>query len=316
MNPAARSAWFVLAINVWITAFAQPAASNIPPEVQHFGPLVVVAFNEASADPLALRDDLLGGSKTERMHALEAMGIVSSPELHDLWAAFLQNHSGQSDDKGIPQFISGGMVDWNFGDPDAEPAVLNAGFDELTNQPLEFRGVFVPEKGLWRHVATVACRCQMTDDVEPLNMHAGHADPPQEWVISIHDRNDRAHEYRRTDIRFRLRQEHLWPLIQYEGMVETCPSGSFNNPLCAVTETNFEAARLGNNNGGSVSGFVWVSRSGHPPPCDKCGMLLRDPRCIAYVWNETSFEYILSALKPKTCGVAPQQSPAARQHSH
>lgn len=318
MNPGAWIARLALAIALIGPVCGQSVPGNLPPEIQHFGPLVVVAFDEASVDPITLRGDLLGGNKTERMHALQAMGIDSSPELRDLWASFLHSHSGQSDDKGAMQFISGGMLEWNFGDAGSEPVVLEAGFDELTDHPLELRGVFVQEKGQWRHVATVACRCQMGDEGEPFNIHPGHPDPPQEWVISLQQRDEGAHEYQRTDIRFRLRDRLLWPLIQYIGMKETCPSGPFDSPLCSVTETNLDAARLITENGSKIAGFVLVSWSGHPPKCEKCGMLLYHPQCSAYIWDENAFAYLPSPLKPKSCGVAlPQKkAPPAAKGNH
>jgi hypothetical protein len=310
MNPAVRFAWFLSVVAVSIAACKRPAATNTVPDVQHLGPLIVVAFNEASADPDVLRGDLLGGNKTERMHALQAMGIDSDPELRDLWASFLRSHSGQGDDKGVMQSISGGTDQSNFGDPGSEPIVLDAGFDELTDRPLEFRGIFVSEKGQWRHVATVACQCQMTDMAEPFNPHPGHPDPPQEWVVSLHKRDEGAREYQRTDIRFRVRDHLLRALIQYIGMKETCPSGPFNSPLCTISETSLHPARLLAENGSDIAGYVLISWSGPPPPCDMCGLILRNPKCSAYLWDENAFAYVPSPLRPESCGPAlPQKKP-------
>ncbi|MGA3082325.1 MAG: hypothetical protein ABSD44_13300 [Terracidiphilus sp.] len=41
------------------------------------------------------------------MRTLRAIGIDSSPELHELWVAFLHDHSGENEAKGVMQCISG-----------------------------------------------------------------------------------------------------------------------------------------------------------------------------------------------------------------
>jgi len=62
------------------------------------------------------------------MRLLRAIGIESIPELHELWSAFHRDHAGENRDKVIAQFISGGMMEWNFGESGSKQVVLHAGF--------------------------------------------------------------------------------------------------------------------------------------------------------------------------------------------
>jgi hypothetical protein len=287
------------------TGVGETSVPSPPSDVQHFGPLVVVSFNEEAPDPVTYRGDLLGGNHDERMRALRAMGIDSSPELQKLWTTFLADHSGESDDKAVMQFISGGMLEWNFGETESKQAVLGAEFDELTDHPLELSAVFSLKDGRWRHVATMGCRCQMTDDAEPFNPHPGRPLPPQEWVVSLGERNVVAHTYRREEIRFRLRDGRLWPLIRFESLSENCPNGIQPRAACDFVRSSLEKSRLFNDRGDEVPGYVVISWDGSESLGSKGILPLRNPRCSSYTWDEITFSYIPSHLKPKSCGHFP-----------
>ncbi|HEV2132859.1 MAG TPA: hypothetical protein VGR47_01225 [Terracidiphilus sp.] len=259
MKPAARSACLLFAFATPSLAFAQSGSRVIPPVAQHFGPLAVVAFNEESPDPVTLRDDLLAGDRSRRMRALRAMGVESNPELQALWTAFLQAHVGESDSKGVMQFISGGMVESNFGDPGSKQYVLNAGFDEGTEHPLELRGVFERLNGQWHHTATIACRCSMYDTTEPLRDPA-RPNQLQEWAISLPRRViGTANESRTSEIRFRMRDGRLWRLIQFESSSETCPNDTPSSAHCRFLRSFLQRATLLGEKGNQVPGFVVIT---------------------------------------------------------
>ncbi len=302
MNPAGRFVSFAIVSAVASATFGRSVSPQPPAGLQRFGPLVVVSFAEDAPDPVAFRDDLLSGNRDWRIRALRAMGIDSSPEVHDLWAAFLNDHSGQSDDKSLMQFISGGMLEWNFGEPGSKQAVLGAGFDELTDRPLEFSAVFNLRDGRWRHVATVACRCQMTDDAEPLNLHPGRPDPPQEWKVTFHSPNERINEDHRTGIRFRLHNDRLWPLIQFESGSTLCPSGFKPDAVCDIATSYLEKAILLDPSGNHMQGYVVITWDGSELLGSKGVRPLKNPRCAAYTWDEASFAYLPSPLEPLACG--------------
>lgn len=314
MKPAARSACLLFALATPTFAFAQSGPRVLPSEVQHFGSLVVVAFNEESPGPVTLRDDLLSGDKSRRIRALRAIGVQSKPELQELWTAFLNAHAGESESKGVMQLISGGMVEWNFGDPGSKQYVLNAGFDEGTDRPLELRGVFARLNGQWRHTATVACRCLMHDAAEPL-WDPSRPNQPQEWAISLPERaNDAAHGSRTSEIRFRMRDGRLWRLIQFESHSEKCPNLPKPSRRCTFFSSSLQKATLLGQRGNQIPGYVVISWTGEEDP-NLNVQRVRDPHCTAFVWDADSFAYLPSSLKPKTCGSEPSpgQNPNGSQ---
>jgi hypothetical protein len=283
------------------------SVASVPADIQHFGPLLVVATHEDSPNPETYRGDLFSDKAEERMRLLRAIGIESNPELHELWSAFLRDHAGDDQNKAIAQFISGGMMEWNFGEPGSKQVVLGAAFDESSDHPLELDAVFNEKDGHWTHVATLACRCQMGDDAEPNNyMHPGTPLPHQEWVITLHQRTDEGHlEYHAQEIRFRLHGGALWPLIEFESRSTVCPRGSAYGLNCSVVKTDIESAKLIGKKNELVPGFVPVSWSGKPPQKDMASMLLYNPVCKPYTWNETLFSYVPSNFKPTICGPFP-----------
>ena len=240
------------------------------------------------------------------MRLLRAIGIESIPELHELWNAFLRDHAGEDQNKVIAQSISGGMLEWNFGEPGSKQTVLDAGFDEVTEHPLQLRAIFNLKDGHWWHVATVACRCQTTDDAEPNNyMHPGKLLPQQEWVVTIHlhQGSENHLEYHAKEIRFRLRGSALWPLIEFESRSTICPQGSSYGSNCNVVKTDLEPAKLISEDKKLIPGFVLISWSGKPPQKDMAAMMLYNPHCTPYTWDEAAFAYVPSPLKPVACGI-------------
>lgn len=302
--------------------FALPCASlfgagnsvvSVPADVQHFGPLLVVATHEDSPNPETYRSDLFSEKAEERMRLLRAIGIESIPELHELWTAFLRDHAGEDQNKVIAQRISGGMLEWNFGEPGFKQVVLGAGFDESADHPFELRAVFNQKDGHWIHVATLACRCQMYDNGEPFNLHPGRPMPKQEWAITLHRRTEDDSEYHAKEIRFRLRGSALWPLIEFESRSTICPQGSSYGSNCNVVKTDLGPAKLISEDKKLIPGFVLISWSGKPPQKDMAAMILYNPHCTPYSWDETAFAYVPSPLKPVACGIT--SKPASSQRS-
>lgn len=194
------------------------------------------------------------------------------------------------------------MLEGNFGELGSKQIVLDAGFDETTDHPLEVRAVFDQKNGHWTHLATLACRCQMNDFEEPQNPHPGHPMPRQEWVITLHHKAENSHQYHRTEVRFRLLGGVLRPLIEFESMHVVCPQGYSDGPQCKVVETDLEPSQLITADKGQVSGFVLVSRSGNEPARDMTVMRLYNTTCVPYSWDEAAFAYLPSTLTPFSCG--------------
>jgi hypothetical protein len=302
MKWAVQCVSFVLAL-----AYAPPFATansllSVPADIQHFGPLLVVATHEDFPDPETYRSDLFSDKAEERMRLLRAIGIESIPELHELWSAFLRDHAGEDQNRVIAQFISGGMLEWNFGEPGSKQVVLEAGFDEPTGHPLELRVVFNQKDGHWTHIATLACRCQMYDSGDPFNPHPGRPLPRQEWVITLHNHTEDDLEYHAKEIRFRLRGDRLWPLIEFESRSTICPQGSSYGPNCNVVKTDLDPAKLIGQNKELIPGFVLISWSGKPPAKDLMATMLYNPVCKPFTWDDASFSYLPSPLKPELCG--------------
>jgi hypothetical protein len=319
MKKAAHFASFMLALTCTPLFCEGNSVVSVPADIQHFGPLLVVATHEDSPDPETYRGDLFSDKAAERMRLLRAIGIESIPELYELWSAFLHDHAGEDQNKVIAASIFGGMMEWNFGEPGSKQVVLDAGFDEPTGHPLELRAVFNQKDGHWTHIATLACRCQIGDDAEPNNyMHPGKPSLQQEWVITLHQRTDENHlEFHAKEIRFRLQGSALWPLIEFESRSTICPQNSSYGPNCSVVKTNLEPAKLIGANKELVPGFVLISWSGKPPQKDMAGMMLYNPVCKPYTWDEISFSYVPSDLKPRTCGLTstPPKKPVNTQRA-
>jgi hypothetical protein len=274
----------------------------VPADVQHFGPLLVVATHEDSPDPETYRGDLFSDKAEERMRLLRAIGIESIPELHNLWTAFLRDHAGEDQNRVIAQSIGGGTEELNFGEPGSKQVDLEAGFDESSDHPFELHAIFNQKDGQWTHIATLACRCEMGGYGEPDNfMHPGKPLPQQEWVVTLHRRTEDDMEYHAQEIRFRLRGGLLWPLIEFESRFGIRSRG-FSDGLNKAGITRLEPAKLIGENDEPIPGFVLISYQETMNPEVKVQRLY-DPKCSAYTWNEALFSYVPSSFKPKTCGL-------------
>jgi len=259
------------------------------------------------------------------MRLLRAIGIESIPELHDLWTAFLRDHAGEDQNKVIAQSIGGGTEELNFGEPGSKQVDLEAGFDESSDHPFELHAIFNQKDGHWTHIATLACRCQMYESGDPNNPHPGRPMPMQEWVVTLHRRTEDPPEYHGREIRFRIRDNRLMPLIDFESGSTICPQGSSYGPNCNVVKTSLEPAKLIGENQELIPGFVLISWSGKPPTRDMAAMLLYNPKCVSYSWDEASFAYVPSQYKAFSCGrpdkssnkpASNHRSPPALQSSH
>jgi hypothetical protein len=276
--------------------------TNLPPIVQHFGPLVIVAFDKASSDPVTIRQQFFSDKKEDRLNAMRAMGVESSPDLYALWSAFLAAHANEPDDKGVMQVTSGGETPYSFGDPGLKQVVMEAGFDEASGHPLVFDAVYERSRSGWKHMATIACLCQWMDREVPVLLRPYLPHPPGEWAITLWSHTEGDEESHRREIRFKLRSGRLWPLIDFESMFTTCPQGSSYGPDCKILKTELEATKLIDEKKELVKGYTLVSWSGSPPSCDKCALLLYHPQCTSYLWDEAAFAYVPSLLKPVACG--------------
>jgi len=312
MIPASRQACFVLALICAPLICPGRSVVSVPADVQHFGPLLVVATHEDSPDPETYRGDLFSDKAEERMRLLRAIGIESIPELHNLWTAFLRDHAGEDQNRVIAQSIGGGTEELNFGEPGSKQVDLEAGFDESSDHPFELHAIFNQKDGQWTHIATLACRCLMQESGDPVNSYSGRPLPRQEWVVTLHRRTEDPPEHHGREIRFRIRGSRLMPLIDFESGSTICPQGSSYGPNCSVVETSLEPAKLIGENQELMPGFVLISWSGKPPTRDMAAMLLYNPKCVSYTWNEASFSYAPTDLKPRACGAAsaPTKKPA------
>jgi hypothetical protein len=314
MKLAARFACFALSALLAPLAGAANSVISIPTDVQRFGPLVVVATHDESPAPETFRSEIFTEQKASRLRLIHRLGMDSIPALQEIWTVFLKDHAGE-EDRTITQFVSGGMLPSSIGEPGDKQIILDVGFDDTTEHPLEIRGVFNLRNGYWTHVATLACRCQMSDDEEPARLRPYLPHPPGEWAITLWSHTEGHIESHSREIRFRLRDGALWPLIEFESMSMICPQGTSYGPSCNVTETNLEQARLIGEDKELVSGFTLVSRSGPPPSCDKCGLMLFNPKCASYLWDETAFAYRPSPFKPAACGIPTKQASNQRRQA-
>jgi hypothetical protein len=263
----------------------------------------VIAFHEDSPDPEDYRSDIFTESADSRRRLLKALGMESSPELHALWERFLKEHPEKSEEKILSESVSGGLLPNNLRRTKLDPLDLDIGFEDASENPIEIRAFYRLNEGHWRHVATLACNCQMYERDDPPFLLAGQAVRTPEYVVSL-DRHDELQDDHRQEIRFLWKDDVLHPLIEFESMRIHCPQGVSYSPACTVVETSLEKTNLVDNNGKIVPGFALISWSGNPPKCDMCGLILRNPKCTAYLWDETVFAYVPSTLKLKACGSA------------
>jgi hypothetical protein len=317
MKTAARVA--ACAVALAAAPLFTSAQSTIPvsPEVQHFGPLVVVAFHQDWPDPESYRSDLFTENAEGRRRLLRALGFESSPDLKALWLQFLKEHPEKDEEKILAEFASGGLLPSNLRLSKSEPLDLSLGFEGSSEHPFEIRGFYNLREGHWRHIATLACDCTMSDQTEPFILRPGQTTRPEEYVVSI-PRKDDLGDYHRKEIRFRWKDGYLRHLIDFESTWMNCPQGTSYGPACTVVETSLEPTRLRKGDSESFSGFALVSRSGHPTSCDKCVLMLRDPKCVSYVWDESTFSYRPSDLNPAYCGappIPPRKPPATLIHT-
>jgi hypothetical protein len=78
-----------------------------------------------------------------------------------------------------------------------------------------------------------------------------------------------------------------------------------------VWQTHLEEEMLVDRQATPRPGFALVTLMGHPSNCDMCALILRDPTCIAYMWDEGQLRYVPSELTPAKCG-KPLHNPSAK----
>jgi hypothetical protein len=279
-------------------------------EVQRFGPLVVVATNDESPDPETFRSEIFTEKKEDRLRLIHRLGMDSIPALQELWAEFLKEHAGK-EDWAITQFVGGGMLPFNIGEPGDKQIILYAGFDDATERPLQILGVFSLRNSRWTHVATLACRCRMSDREEPLRLRPYLPHPPGEWAITLWSHTEGYIDSRGREIRFRLRDGVLLPLIDFESRSSHCPDGVQPKANCLMSSSSLEKAKLVSEIGEMVSGFVVITYSG-TVSTDVKVPILANARCASYSWSDEHFSYDPSPLKPAKCGLSdiPRAQPA------
>lgn len=302
MIPAYRKACLVLALFLATMSYGQSTAPIQPPDVQHFGPLVVVAMHEDAPEPLKLCFDMFNGGLDGRMRALRAIGIDSNPEIKALWSSLLKEHQGMSEEQVAMLLHVGWLEENRFGEIGSQQAILVAGFEDL-NHRLDIRGVFDKRDGHWVHIASFACQCEMHDRIEPFNLRNHQLDStPRDLAVHLQVPPDNKFEWHWQEIRFRLRSARFWPVLQFESASWNCPRGRDSEDLCTGIDRNLEQGVLEDEHGNTFPGFVLIAKSETDNMQVNEDPVVLSQSCTPYIWDDASFSYVLSHFELKTCG--------------
>jgi hypothetical protein len=282
-------------------------------QVQHFGSMIYAEMDEESPDPETYRTALFTENADGRRGLLRALGLKGVPEIDSAWQEFLKAHPEKAEDALLAAFASGGILDEPL-EPHSRQVVLDIGFNEDTEHPFGIIALFDQRSGGWRHIATFACACALGDSIDPLD-DPKHRAPVHDLVIGTRSGEPSAGRgYLLHEAHFRMKNGTLRPLIDFEMMRDQCPSGSLDGPACTMWETRLEKEMLVDKQGTTRPGFALVTMNGHPPACEMCAMLLRDPTCVAYLWDEVQFRYVSTEMVPVRCG-EPLRNPTAKNMS-
>ena len=269
--------------------------------VQHLGPMIYAEMDEESPDPETYRTALFTENAEGRRGLLQALGLGAVPEIKSAWQGFLKAHPEKAEDALLAAFVSGTILDEPL-EPNSRQVDLEIGFGDDTEHPFGLIALFNQRSGSWRHIATFACACGLGDSTDPLD-DPRHRVPVHDLVIGTRTGEPSVGRgYLLHETHFRKKDGALRPIIDFEKMREQCPAGSVDGPACTVWETQLGKEMLVDKRGTTGPGFALVTYNGHPPTCEMCALILRNPTCIAYIWDEGQFRYITTEMAPVKCG--------------
>jgi hypothetical protein len=296
---------------------ANPPGSQKPSaiseaHVRQFGPLIDVEMNEESPNPETYRTALFTQNAEGRRGILRALGLGKIPEIDSTWQEFLKAHPEKSEDALLAAFASASVLDEPLEDHSRQ-VVLDLGFNEDSEHPFGIVSLFNQRNGSWQHIATFACACGLGYSTDPLD-DLKHRAPVHDLVIGTSTGEpDVGRGYLLHETHFRMKEGILRPLIDFERMREQCPQNTLDGPACTVWDTRLEKEMLADKQGTTRPGFALVTMDGHPnpPSCKMCGLVLHNPTCTVYGWDEVQFRYVPTELSPVKCG-EPLRNPTAK----
>jgi len=269
-------------------------------------------MDEESPDPETYRGALFGENAEGRRGLLRAMGLERIQEFKAAWQEFLKAHPEKTEVAFLAGFASGSIMDEPL-EPHSRQVYLEIGFGEDTEHPFGILALFNQRNGSWRHIATFACACGLGNSTDPPD-DPRHRAPVHDLIVGTNSgQPSPGRGYLLHETHFRMKDGVLLPIIDFETMREQCPEGSANGPTCAVSETGLEKEMLVDKQGATQPGFALVTMSGHPPTCEMCALILRNPTCIAYVWDAAQFRYLPTDMAPVRCGATLRNSVATRK---
>jgi hypothetical protein len=270
--------------------------------IQHFGPLLVIASQDEVPDPELTARSLLDGGASEKLGALESLGLNTDPEIKRLWLEFLHTHKDVAPSDFLKSAISTGVPSLFRGEGESSQKLISTGLDTLSDAPFYLDAIFTHRNGIWFRVATIACRCKLMEVTEPAKSIANkRTNALEELVYRIDMSPENDFEWHLREVRFRLRQDLLRPVIQYEAESWKCPHGYKSGHLCTGIFGNFTSSTLIDDAGKSHIGAVLFSGTQTSRLQDKELARRQMAACTAYAWNEEDFVYEESSWKAKAC---------------
>lgn len=276
--------------------------------VQHFGPLLIVASHEPAPDPEETARVLLDKGGPERLRALQSMGLESDAEVNALWLSLLNSHEGVSAEAFLQGSFSTGVPNQFFGEGIRPQKRVSAGFDTLSEQPFWIEAIYSQTDGQWYRIATIACWCDLMEVTEPAkSLSSKRALKPEELVFRMNVPPTNDIERHLREIRFRLREGVLKPVMEYEAESWNCPEGHQSGQFCTRTVGNLTRSQLMDNGGNTHAGAVLATGTQTSHMGEKEIPRLKWLTCTPYAWNEVAFRYEISEWKGASCkGLPPE----------
>jgi hypothetical protein len=263
--------------------------------------MIYAETDEVSPDPETYRTALFTENAEGRRGLLRALGLGKVPEIDSAWREFLKAHPEKSEEALLAAFASASILDEPF-EPHSRQVVLDLGFSEDTDHPFDIVALFNQQNGTWRRIGTFACACSLGDSTDPLD-DPRHRAAVHDLVIGTRSGTPSVGRgYLLHETHFRMKDGSLRHLIDFDTMLEQCPEGTVDGPNCTVWETRLEKEMLTDKQNRPRPGFALVTMSGHPSSCDMCALLLRNPTCTAYQWDDLQFRYMPTDMAPVKCG--------------
>jgi hypothetical protein len=284
-----------------ILGYAQTTVPDLD-KVQRFGPMVIISAHEPVPDPEKTARILLDEQGTARLKALEILGIQADPVAQSLWQDLLHTHQDVSPEAFLNDSFSTAVPSLFFGEGATPQKLVDAGFDTLSEEPFWIDAVFSQEAGQWFRIATIACRCKLMEVIEPAKSLTNRkSSRPQELVYRIDMSPENDYEWHLQEVRFRLRDGLLKPVIQYEAESWKCPDGYQSGHLCTGIFGNLASSILVDNSGKNHAGAALFSGTQTSHMQDKELARIQTGACTPYVWNDVAFQYEVSPWSAKAC---------------